>query len=189
MPSAESYTVAERRFLLSLAWQSIRSGLTSGHPLSVDMAEVPVSLQYDRACFVTLKREGELRGCIGNLQVRGRLVDAVVENAYRAAFQDSRFTPVSAAELSAITLELSVLSPLQPLAVTSNAALVESLQPNVDGLLLRAGDHQATFLPAVWQQVSCAEQFVAQLKLKAGLAADFWSDNLQCWIYQVIKIE
>lgn len=129
-----------------------------------------------------------MRGCIGNLQVNGTLGESLVKNAALAAFKDTRFQPLAAAELAAIEIEVSILTRPQPLLVTSEQQLIEILQVNVDGLILRYKEHQATFLPAVWAQLNNPIDFIRQLKLKAGLAADFWSQDIVCFTYQALKI-
>ena len=148
--------------------------------------------QRPYACFVTLNTVNgghkQLRGCIGNLQVNGTLGESLVKNAALAAFKDTRFQPLAAAELAAIEIEVSILTRPQPLLVTSEQQLIEILQVNVDGLILRYKEHQATFLPAVWAQLNNPIDFIRQLKLKAGLAADFWSQDIVCFTYQALKI-
>ncbi len=131
------------------------------------------------ACFVTLHLHGALRGCIGTLESKEPLVDAVITAAYNAALDDPRFSPVTAEELPLLAIDISVLSPAQPMTARSEAELLNSLRPGVDGLIIAEGPRRATFLPAVWQQLPTPEEFFRQLKLKAGLAVDYWSDTLE----------
>ncbi|RDE24141.1 AmmeMemoRadiSam system protein A [Motiliproteus coralliicola] len=139
------------------------------------------------ACFVTLHRRSDqqLRGCIGTLEDDRTLADAVVYFAEQAAFHDPRFPPMQSDELAETAIEISLLSPQQPLRVESEADLLQQLRPGVDGLKLESELHRATFLPQVWQQLPQPNSFVAKLKAKAGLAPDYWSDTLRWSVYQV----
>ena len=176
MPSIEE---SDRRQLLKTAWKSIRYGLTAGRALTVDPAEYPALLQALRASFVTLDAHGELRGCIGHLEATQPLIVDVAENAFAAAFRDPRFAPVTADEVDALTLHVSVLSTPQPLTVTGEDDLLTQLRPGVDGLILRDGRHRGTFLPSVWESLPQPRDFLTQLKIKAGLAPDQWSDAIE----------
>ena len=179
MSSTEPLTTEHRRQLLTLARDSIREGLEHGRPLAVTVADWPEPLQAESASFVSLHRaDGSLRGCIGTLQARQPLVADVAEHAYAAAFRDPRFPPLAPGELETITLELSVLSTPEPLPVNSEEELLATLQPGRDGLILEDGIHGSTFLPAVWASLPDPEDFVRELKRKAGLPLDHWSPTL-----------
>lgn len=105
--------------------------------------------------------------------------------AEQAAFNDRRFYPLIAAELPSIAIEISLLSPQTELLIDSEAELLKSLRPGIDGLWLKAGNHKATFLPQVSQQLTDPVKFVTQLKLKAGLDKDHWDQSFRCWQYTV----
>lgn len=144
-------------------------------------------LQQKAASFVTLTQQGQLRGCIGTLEARRSLLDDVTNNARAAAFQDTRFSPLSAEELDRTEIEVSVLSPMQPLKFSDEQQALQQLQPGIDGLLFECGHYRSTFLPQVWQQLPEATDFVAHLKQKAGLPADFWADDVKLYRYTVSK--
>jgi AmmeMemoRadiSam system protein B/AmmeMemoRadiSam system protein A len=132
------------------------------------------------ATFVTLHDiAGELRGCKGRISPDRPLLEDVRSNAQAAAFDDWRFTPVTASEWDQLRFEVSLLGPLQPLAVTSEAQALAALRPGVDGLVLRWRAHQATLLPSVWEQLPSPQAFLTALKRKAGLRSEFWSDELR----------
>lgn len=135
-------------------------------------------LQEWGACFVTLRLQEELRGCIGSLEAYRPLLTDVRENAMAAAFRDPRFPPLTADELPRTTIEISLLSPLEEMTFESEADLLSQLRPGVDGLLLEHGPQRGTFLPAVWRGLAEPEAFLRQLKRKAGLEEDFWSAEL-----------
>ncbi|XOZ34467.1 AmmeMemoRadiSam system protein A [Halomonadaceae bacterium KBTZ08] len=180
MFSTDTQLAAEhQRMLLKLARDSIREGIENGRTGAVDPLQWPEELQRHGASFVTLKRrDGSLRGCIGTLEARQPLVADVAEHAYAAAFRDPRFPPLTAQELDAVTVELSILSIPEPLAVTSEAELLATVQPGEDGLILEERGHRGTFLPSVWESLPEPRDFVRELKGKAGLPADYWSPTL-----------
>jgi len=139
------------------------------------------------ACFVTLTRHGQLRGCIGSLKPHRSLADDVVANATAAAFRDPRFAPVSADEWPGVAVEVSLLGPAEFMDVASEAEVLERLRPGVDGVIFFNGCQQATFLPQVWEQLPDPRQFMAALKQKAGVAPDFWGSSVMIATYPVQK--
>ena len=168
-----------RMQLLRLARSSIDYGLIHGEHLPVDCDELPRVLRDPAATFTTLHIEGQLRGCCGTLDAVRPLAEDVVHSAFRAAFRDPRFDPVIESELDAMRLEVSVLSPLEPIPVFNEADLLNSLTPGIDGLVIVADGASATFLPKVWDMLPDPRQFLAALKTKCGLADDYWSDRLE----------
>jgi AmmeMemoRadiSam system protein A len=174
--------------LLDVARESIRSGALRGRPLRPDPAAYPEPLRALRASFVTLERDGALRGCMGGLEAVRPLVSDVAEHAFAAAFRDPRFPPLAGAELDCVEVKLSILSPLEPLCFASEQELLSQLRPGVDGVLLEAGRQRGTFLPAVWEQLPDPREFLRQLKRKAGLAPDFWSTLVAVHRYTVESI-
>lgn len=166
-------------YLLRLAKRSILHALDTGAPLDVDLSATPAELTVQGACFVTLKKSGQLRGCIGSPQAWRPLATDVAENAYRAAFRDPRFAPLQADEATDLDLHLSVLSPAHPMAFTDEADLLTQLAPGTDGLIIGDGSRRALFLPSVWEQLPDPAQFLAHLKVKAGLAPGHWSDTFE----------
>ena len=169
--------------LIDVAHDAIRHRLERNGPLAVDPARYPAPLREQRASFVTLRTDGELRGCTGHLEATQPLVADVARSAHQAAFADPRFPPLRAAELPGIEIHVSVLGPLEPLAVVSEDELLEALRPGEDGLVLREGARQATFLPAVWESLPEPRAFLTELMSKAGL--DGWSRRIECFRYGV----
>jgi AmmeMemoRadiSam system protein A len=139
------------------------------------------------ATFVTLTHIGKLRGCMGSLQAHRALRDDVQANALAAAFRDPRFMPLSASELDQLRVEVSLLSPTETLSFDSEADALAQLKPLQDGVILQFGRQRATFLPQVWEQLPQPEDFMAQLKRKAGLPSGFWSDAIRLERYRVQK--
>ena len=169
----------DRKILLDTARASIRHGLDQGKALEVNPADYPDDLQAERACFVTLHIGGELRGCIGHLQAVQPLISDVADNAWAAAFQDTRFAPLSRAEFPRLEIHISILSPPQAMSFSSQQDLLTQIRPGIDGLILEDGFRRGTFLPSVWESLPDAVDFLSHLKLKAGLPANYWSDNIK----------
>lgn len=170
--------------LLNLARTSIQCGLKTGRPLSIDLHNFPAELTENRASFVTLERQGQLRGCIGMLEAARPLVQDIAENAFAAAFHDPRFPPLNDAEFADLDVHISILSPAEPLHFSSEQELIAQLQPGLDGLILAEGHRRGTFLPSVWEQLPNPQQFLQHLKQKAGLPGDYWSDTLKVSRYR-----
>ena len=144
-------------------------------------------LKQQGACFVTLTDAGKLRGCIGTLRPHRALGEDVRGNAIAAAFRDPRFKPLSSVEFASISLEVSVLSPLQALDFSDERAALAQLRPGIDGVVLEYGHHSSTFLPQVWDSFKDPAEFVAQLKRKAGLPPDLWDRDMKLMRYTVDK--
>ncbi len=166
-----AYPARQKQLMTAMARQSIESGLKSGQPLAVDKDDFDPALQEPMATFVTLKINGRLRGCIGTLRAVSPLIESVADNARKAAFNDPRFSPLTADEYEKASLTISILSPPAAIRFESEQDLLEQLRPGVDGLIIEKGSHKATFLPAVWETLPTARAFLEQLKLKAGMAA------------------
>ena len=178
-----SYSRDEQSTLLSIALDSINSGLHHGKPARLNSADYSPPLAAQRASFVTLKHGETLRGCIGTLEARTSLVESIADNAYAAAFSDPRFPALDATEVDGLTIEVSVLSPLEAVSVTSEQELLEKMIPGEAGWMLQEDGYRGTFLPTVWASLGEPVEFLRQLKMKAGLAPDYWSDALQIWRY------
>ncbi|MDO4243297.1 MAG: AmmeMemoRadiSam system protein A [Actinomyces sp.] len=109
----------------------------------------------------------------------------VVANAVLAATRDPRFAPVEPEELGSLSLEVSVLTEPEPLEAADEAEVVARLRPGVDGVVLQMGPHRTTFLPQVWEELDDPLVFLVRLKRKAGLAEDFWHEELVVPTYRV----
>lgn len=183
MPSGEpTLALVERRALSVVARSAIERGLRGEEP-HVDSSDYPPPLRERRASFVTLRRAGELRGCIGALEAQRPLVQDVAQSAHGAAFGDPRFSPLAPEEFPHIEIHISVLSPLDPIAVGTREELLAAIQPKRDGLLLRQGMLRGTFLPSVWESLPDPRDFLRELERKAGLGADAWKRPIECFRY------
>ena len=144
-------------------------------------------LAQNGATFVTLTQNGNLRGCIGSLEAYRPLLTDVADNALAAAFRDPRFPPLGHEELAFTQVEVSLLDVPKPMEFAGEADALARLRPGIDGLILSYGHRRATFLPQVWESLPDRQQFMAHLKMKAGLPADFWDDGITLSRYGVQK--
>lgn len=178
-----TYSRIEQATLLDVALASIKSGLQTGNGLQPDIGNCPPALTEIRASFVTLKHEDRLRGCIGSLEPNKQLLSSVASNAYAAAFRDPRFPALTAPELAGLTIQVSVLGTLQAVECDSEADLLGKLQTGIDGWVIQDRNARGTFLPSVWEALPDPRLFLQELKRKAGLATDYWSDTMEVWRY------
>jgi AmmeMemoRadiSam system protein A len=144
-------------------------------------------MKEKRGVFVTLTKNGELRGCIGFIQPLKSIYDSVKENALNAAFHDPRFKPLQKEELKDLKIEISILTLPVKIGFKEPKELLQKLTPH-HGVILEKSGHQATFLPQVWEQITDPIEFLQQLSWKAGLTTEAWkSANIS--IYTVEKFE
>lgn len=175
------------RALLRIARASLAEAFGRGDRSLLDDREP--WLREPGATFVTLRLHGQLRGCVGSVHAYRPLFEDVWANARAAAFSDTRFPRLRREEFDAVELEVSLLSAPEPLSVTGEEEACRLLRPGIDGVILEAGDNRGTFLPQVWEQLPDPRQFLAHLKVKAGLPASFWPPDLRLWRYTVAKWE
>ncbi|HZR03603.1 MAG TPA: AmmeMemoRadiSam system protein B [Burkholderiales bacterium] len=164
-----------------------RSAIGERFGLVGSPAHLAAFMQEHGACFVTLTKDRQLRGCIGTLEAVRPLVEDVRTNACAAAFGDPRFPPITLQEFKQIRVEVSLLSSASEMKAQSEADAIGQLRPGIDGVVLRFGVLRSTFLPQVWDQLPQPAQFLAELKRKARLPADFWSSQIQLSRYTVTK--
>ncbi|MEW5735414.1 MAG: AmmeMemoRadiSam system protein B [Thermodesulfobacteriota bacterium] len=170
-----SYSQKDISALLALARSAIRAKLVKGATVTRPENPSP-ALSEKRGCFVTLHKDGDLRGCIGTIEPVMSLVEAVEQNAVHAAFRDPRFAPLSADELPRVDIEISVLTVPEPLPHDGPDDLLKKLTPGKDGIILSRGGRRATFLPQVWEQLPNPEVFLINLCRKAGFTPNCWRD-------------
>ena len=167
-------TDAQRADLLEVARRSIEQHL-DGRPFTEVVLE---GLPDSSGVFVTIKRRGELRGCLGTLQVRGTLAQEVARCARDSATEDPRFPPMSPEELSESLIEISVLGPLEPIDPPFDGAVVIGTH----GLVAEQGGRRGLLLPQVaveWRWTP--EQFLRQTCHKAGLPLDAWQHGARMY--------
>ena len=181
---SSEYMSADRgKVLLPIARSVISNALGVPYKAKEDASW----LQERGACFVTLMQNQELRGCIGSLEAHRTLLEDVKANARSAALNDPRFTPLEPSELEFTSIEISLLSVMQPLKFASEQDAVSQLQPGIHGVVFEYGGYRSTFLPQVWEQLPNVHKFMANLKYKAGLPPDFWAEEVRLSFYTVTK--
>ncbi|GMR25514.1 MAG: AmmeMemoRadiSam system protein A [Ignavibacteria bacterium] len=161
----------EKKLLLSTARQSILSALNESTKPTMDYSANPL-LKQNLGAFVTLKINEQLRGCIGYIVAIGPLFDTICETARSAAFNDPRFNPLTREEFDKIKIEISVLSPLEP--ITS----YDDIEVGKHGLLLDEGG-RGVLLPQVATENNFNRaQFLTALCHKAGMHGEYWKERM-----------
>jgi len=190
MTDKNKLTEDEGHYLLSVARKTIEQRLSSQNEQTQSDADLSSKFLEQRGTFVTLTTGGALRGCIGHIIPQESLIEGIRVNAINAAFQDPRFPPLTGEEWEKIKVEISILTEPKPLAYTDAQDLLQKLRPEIDGVIIRKGYHQSTFLPQVWDQLPQKEEFLSQLCRKAGLGSDAWKQgDLEVSTYQVQAFE
>ena len=186
--ASASLSPEHRQKLLNAAAQSVAGGIKNGKAPGVAVESYPWPLRAQRASFVTLKIGGKLRGCVGSVKPHTPIVNDVVGNAFKAAFGDKRFSPLTADEVrdaeSNLSLSVSILSHPRPMRFASEAEATDALSPGEDGVILQTREGRGLFLPQVWESLPEPPAFLRQLKVKAGLTEDFWSDKVQLFRFR-----
>lgn len=171
--------------VLKICKNSILSGLQLGE---IKPKNYPCVLEEYGAAFVTLELSGILRGCIGSIIAHRPLVQDLIKNAHAAAFADPRFNPLTLDEYNKISISVSLLSKPERIEFKDEEDLLDKLIPNKDGLIIRDGNYQAVFLPIIWEQLPDKQEFLRELKLKAGLDKNYFSETLEAFKFNAIKI-
>lgn len=181
---AATLDAAQRRGLLDIGEIAIRVALRERRRWVPEEHDAGTALWALGASFVTLLDVDErLLGCIGALEARHPLAVDVAQHAVAAAFEDPRMPALAADEFERMTIEVSILSPLEEIAPRSLPDLAAMLEPGVDGVLVEAGAQRATFLPAVWRKVASTDEFLGHLWEKARLAPGAWPPGTRAWRY------
>jgi AmmeMemoRadiSam system protein A len=141
----------------------------------------------EKASFITLTKNKQLRGCIGSLEATKPLWKDIIENAINAAFHDPRFEPLKEKELDDIKIEVSILSEPKPLKMKNHKFIQKKINREM-GLILKYKGHTATFLPQVWEEIHDKIEFLEQLAQKAGLNKNDWQ-HADLFYYTVEKFK
>jgi AmmeMemoRadiSam system protein B/AmmeMemoRadiSam system protein A len=184
--TGEDLTGDEEDLILGVAAEAVRARFEHRPPQRPE--QVPERLRGPAATFVTLRDGRRLLGCIGSIEARRPLLEDVADNAVGAAFRDPRMPGLTPFEFGRMSIHVSVLTGPERLAVGSRAELLAALTPGIDGLLVESGDRRGTFLPSVWEQIPKADDFLAHLWRKAGLAPGSWPVGLQVWRYRTVEL-
>lgn len=187
-PEPLALTSQEKRTLLAIARDSLRAHLADASPPAMDSGALTPALREEAACFVTLTKNGVLRGCIlDSFRPHESVASNVARNVVLAATVDGRFDPVRADELEHLAIEISILGRPYGVPHSPSERLESSLRPFVDGVILTTTYGTSTFLPQVWEQIPDVETFLSELCRKQGAPGDCWTtrDVLRVEVYQV----
>lgn len=170
----------------------------------IDLCKVAIKAQFEKndtqikypqvfnqtgACFVTLEKNNNLRGCIGSIIAHRSLILDLVMNAKNSAFNDPRFKPVQKDELEQLKIAVSILSAPQKMTFTDENDLLNQMRPNIDGIIIKDGNYQAVYLPSVWEQLPDKKEFLNTLKIKAGLSPDYFSKTFEAYRFETVYIK
>lgn len=171
------------KYLLKLAKASIIASINGEEFIP---GEIPTVLTQYGASFITLKLNGELRGCIGSVYPTKPLVLDVIDNARNAGFQDPRFEPLRQEELKGLEVSISILSSIERINFKDERDLLSKIYPY--GIILSERDRRAVYLPVVWEQLPDREVFLNSLKEKAGLPPNYFSKSIEAYKFEAISI-
>ncbi len=174
--------------LLKIAEQSLQAAVL-GKNYSIVRGDYPEVLFDKGASFVTLTKNGKLRGCVGSLLPRSAIADDVAKNARSAALEDSRFAPVESSELKDLVVAISFLTDYEKIDFVNEEDLLEQIIQGTDGVVLRDGNRQGVFLPSVWGEYKTKKEFLEGLKLKTGMSPKYWSDKIKVYRFRTVEIK
>jgi len=178
----------EQRLVLEMARARLLQEATGEPAARIDADKIPLALRKDAACFVTLTKNGALRGCIlDSFSPHEPLYENVMRNVVLAATSDPRFPPVRPSEVDDIAIEVSVLDRPQRLEFSDAEDLISKLVPGEDGVILTTPYGKSTYLPQVWDDLPDPMQFMSSLCQKQGAPANCWRDtsSIKIEIYHV----
>lgn len=141
------------------------------------------------ACFVTLKKNNNLRGCIGSIIAHQSLINDIVQHSKDAAFHDPRFNPVEENEVDSLTIDISILSEPEKMSFKNEQDLLEQIVPFRDGIIIKDKYYQAVYLPSVWEDLPDKVMFLNSLKMKAGLPPEYFSETFEAYRFSTVYIE
>ncbi|MCU0846496.1 MAG: AmmeMemoRadiSam system protein B [Spirochaetes bacterium] len=172
---------SDKKFLLGIARKNLESRLFRNNPYNPDKSQIPASCKTRAGVFVTIKKAGELRGCIGYIEGLKPLYKAVLDNSFNAGFRDPRFNPLAKNEFRDLKLEISVLTPPEPVKS------VDEISIGRDGLIIEKGMRKGIFLPQVAVEWNWdLDQYLANLCRKAGLAEGEWKKGASLYRFEAI---
>lgn len=172
-------------YILNLCRDVISSKLDK---VNITIKRAPVFDELG-ACFVTLKKHGNLRGCIGSIIAHKTLINDLMDNAQNSAFFDPRFEPVKKDEVDDLTIDVSILSDPKPMTFKDEADLLDQIVPYKDGIIIQDGRYKAVYLPSVWEELPEKEIFLKSLKMKAGMSPNHFSPNFKAFRFETEYIE
>lgn len=183
------FAEAYKKELLQIASQALSESIVRHKDYSPSRKDYSNELFDKGASFVTLKLNGELRGCIGTVVPHVAIAHDIANNTFRAALEDSRFPPLTEAELPQVDFSISLLTGFERIRYLNEADLLNRIKPGIDGIIIRDGDRQGLFLPSVWKELPDKNEFLKNLKIKAGMNPGFWSNNIKVYRFRTVEIK
>ena len=141
----------------------------------------PIVLNQKGSCFITLEKEGQLRGCIGSIIPYRSLINDLLHNAFASAYNDPRFKPVLSNGIKNLQIKISLLSIPIEISFSDEGDLLDKIVPFEDGIIISDKNYRAVYLPSVWEQLPDKKTFLTSLKRKAGLTDDYFSDTFRAF--------
>lgn len=174
--------------LLKIADAALTSAVQKHKHFKPSRAEYGDILFNRGAAFVTLYKNGDLRGCVGSLMPGQAIAYDVAQNAYRAALEDGRFSPVTPEELKDIKVSISLLTGFEEIEYDDEQDLLSKIIAGTDGIVIKDGNRQGVFLPVVWKQIPQKQEFLNNLKIKAGISPAYWSNKIKVYRFRAVEI-
>lgn len=173
-------------FVIDTCKKSIMAGLNKEIPVC---EKTPNVFNELGASFVTLEKNGDLRGCIGSIIAHRPLIEDLVKNAQSSAFSDPRFQPLREDEFKDLSINVSLLSSPEQLHFEDESDLLNQIRPFKDGIIIKERNYQAVYLPSVWEQLPEKTTFLNSLKIKAGLSPHYFSQTFEAYRFTTEYIE
>lgn len=173
------------KFIIDLCKMSIKARFEENET----GVSYPKVLDESGASFVTLEKDGDLRGCIGSIIAHRSLIGDLISNSQNAAFFDPRFNPVTKDEIDSLQIAVSLLSDPVPIEFSDEADLLFKIRPFKDGIIIKDANRQAVYLPSVWEQLPDKKEFLNSLKIKAGLRPDYFSKTFEAYRFEAVYIK
>lgn len=184
----QNFARHHKQSLLKIVKQSILTAIEQGKRYHPKREDFDNALFNKGASFVTIKKNGRLRGCIGSVIPNQSVAHSLSDNAFSAALNDKRFSRLTSEELKNIDFTISLLTNFEPIIFDSYSDLLSKIEPKTDGLIIEDGERQGVFLPSVWQQIPNKDDFITELKIKAGISPTYWSQKIKIYRFRTVEI-
>ncbi|MFV0626825.1 MAG: AmmeMemoRadiSam system protein B [Alphaproteobacteria bacterium] len=189
LKSLQEYTEKYGQELLSIAKISLEDAVLREEKFRPSRKDYSEALFDKGASFVTIEKNGELRGCVGTIIPYQAVSLDVASSAFNAAREDKRFDKVSNNELTNIKITISLLTNLERIRYVDEKDLLSKIEQNSDGIVIREGDRQGLFLPSVWKEFKTTKEFLDALKLKTGMSPSYWSNRIKVYRFKTVEVK
>jgi len=181
------FSEEDKKYLENLAREAVEAYIAKGK--TIEIKNAPENLKEELACFVTIYKNGDLRGCIGTIQPQDQLYISVIENSISAATRDTRFSPVVKSELPELDYEISILTKPVEIYFSTEEELFGKIKGK--GVIIEKDYYKSTYLPQVWEHFNKESEFLSSLCRKAGLSGNEWKkltkSGIKFFIYETYK--